>query len=386
MNIETKLEHGSSRVSVYIDPPSQHFLNDRLFVVDDDDVVGDRLMAPYAHLRARLEERGISVHTADRMPPEQADGTITNLYVSLGISDNYRAIARRRDTVLSAFFAFECPIVEPSMYRTLADAQHYFRHVFSWSDSSSLERFVGEPLRCELFRWPQSFDDVHETIWSRSDRKLLVMINSNKLPRVYWQELYTERVRAMEFFARTGEIDLYGHGWDVPSYRVGTTSVPATVRRLRRSALAQWQRIRPDPRLVAARRVWRGRARSKADTLGNYTFALCFENMVLKGWITEKIFDCFFAGTIPIYWGAPEIAELVPPEIFIDMREFDGYPELRRFLKTLGPREIGRYKQNAREFLRSSLFWPFNKETFAHRFVDLVDEVTSGALAVSGRT
>ena len=365
----------SARVAVYIDPPSHHYLNDRLFVVDDGRPSGDRLLEPYAYLRRRLEERGIPVHTADLMPPETEAGATTNLYFSLGMLGNYRALARRRDTVLSAFFAIECPIVEPSLYRALADVQHAFRHVFSWSDSAALERFVGEPLRCELFRWPQSFSEVHPAIWSRTDRKFLVMINSNKLPRVYWQELYTERQRAVEFFAQTDEIDLYGPNWDKPANRVGKTWVPATVRRLQQQWLTRWQRLRPDPQLVAARRVWRGRARSKAETLGDYTFAICFENMVFKGWITEKIFDCFFAGTVPIYWGAPEIAELIPPECFIDMRQFSGYAELARFLKALRVEDVQRYRDSARAFLASSQFEPFTKQTFAQRFLTLVDEV-----------
>ena len=58
------------------------------------------------------------------------------------------------------------------------------------------------------------------------------------------------------------------------------------------------------------RASWRGPARSKSETLGRYTFALCFENMVLKGWITEKIFDCFYSGTVPIYLGAPDLSAI----------------------------------------------------------------------------
>ena len=47
--------------------------------------------------------------------------------------------------------------------------------------------------------------------------------------------------------------------------------------------------------------------------------------MVLERWITEKIFDCFYAGTIPVYLGAPDVARWLPPECFIDMRRFGGY-------------------------------------------------------------
>ena len=49
--------------------------------------------------------------------------------------------------------------------------------------------------------------------------------------------------------------------------------------------------------------------RHKSETMKNYKYALCFENSYHPGYITEKIFDAFSAGTIPLYWGS----ELPPP-------------------------------------------------------------------------
>jgi hypothetical protein len=359
-------------IALYIEPPSHHFLEDRLFNVDDGWLNGDRILAPYAYLRDWFASRGIPVRTADYLPPKP--GTDKNIYVSMGRLDSYQKLAQRPDVILSAFFAMECPIAEPSLYQALNTVQRYFKRIFSWSDSPSLERFVGQPLRCESFCWPQSFDDVHKPIWSRDNRKFLVMINSNKLPRIYWQELYTERLQAVEFFSRTNDIDLYGVGWNEPSFRVGKTWVPWTLRRFQRMCLQHWQRFFPDPMLTAARRVYRGPAKSKAETLGQYTFGLCFENSILKGWITEKIFDCFFAGTIPIYWGAPDIEAHIPTNCFIDMRNFANYQELYDYLKSLSAEEIRRYKQNAREYLKSPHFSPFSKDAFVELFCRIVQE------------
>lgn len=325
-------------VKLLIDPPSYHFLGDKLFNVDTARFCGDNVNTPYAYLRDYLASRGVEVHTADYLS-DRPNGDC-HVYVSMGMLDNYRSLAQREDVILSAFFAMECPIVEPSLYRELNEAQHHFHRIYSWSDSASLERFVGGPLLCRSFQWPQAFADVHAPIWSQTDRKFLVIINKNKLPRVYWQELYTERLRAIEYFARTDEIDLFGVGWDVPPYRVGKTWLPYTLQRAHRSLLHYWHTFHPDPLLQAARRCYRGVAESKAETLGNYTFAVCFENMVLKGWITEKIFDCFYAGAIPVYWGAPDIEDYVPAECFIDMRQFKGYEDLRRYLKSLDENAI----------------------------------------------
>src|SRR5262249_30100533 len=164
-------------------------------------------------------------------------------------------------------------------------------------------------------------------------------------------------------FSRTGDIDLYGHGWDGPTARVGPWYVPGTfgmmrmpgtIQRASRKLVRSWQRFVPDPRLVAARTVYKGFAQSKSETLGNYTFAVCFENSVLSGWITEKIFDCFFAGTIPVYWGAPDVQDHIPADCFVDRRRFSDSADLARFLKSLGQREIQSYRRSARDFVESS--------------------------------
>lgn len=363
----------AAEVAVYIDPPSHHFLGDRLFNVNDAGFFnGDSVHAPYARLRAVLTARGIPVHTADFLP-DQPDGR-RHIYTSIGMLGNYERLAKRPDVTLSAFFALECPIVDPALYRGLGRAQHVFKRIYSWSDSPSLERFVGGPLRCLPFLWPQAFSDVHEAIWRRTDRKFLVMINGNKRPRVSFQELYTERLRAVEFFGRTGDIDLYGVNWDGPPYRPRLGALPGTVQHAVRALERGWDRVHPDPLLAAARRVYRGKTHAKAETLGQYTFSLCFENMILKGWVTEKIFDCFYAGAIPIYWGAPEIAELIPPACFIDMRQFRGYPELAAFLQSLSSAALQGYRDAARAFLRSEQFRPFATETYVERFVGLVAE------------
>ncbi len=360
------------QTALYIDPPSRHFLGDRLFEEDSNALAGDQILAPYSYLRERLKALSIHVRTADYLP-KTADGN-HNLYISLGLLDRYQELARRPDLTLSAFFAVECPIVEPSIYRALPRIQRYFRRVFSWSGNGSIERFTGRPLRCEHFRWPQSFDAVHQQIWDRTDRKFLVMINTNKLPRIYWQELYTERLRAVEFFNRTNEVDLFGRGWEQPAFRVGKTWIPVPVIRVQRLFQKLRQQVFPDPLFTAAKQAWRGVAHSKSQTLGNYKFALCYENMILNGWITEKLFDCFFAGTVPIYWGAPEIADFVPPACFIDKRVFASYPELSRYLKSLSTRDVDQFRANARDFLSSKGFEPFQKATFAAIFERIVQE------------
>jgi hypothetical protein len=359
-------------LDLFIEPPSHHFTNDRLFEPNSVPFAGDQLMAPYTHVRDVLSGMGIAVHTADLMPRPGEGGR--KLYVSIANLQRYRALARRPDVTLSAFFATECPAMDPVMYRGLAKAQQYFRRIFSWSDAASLEPYVGSRLQLQRYFWAQSFDHVHEELWARTDRRLLVAMQGNKIPPEKRRALDAERLAAFEYFAAAGQLDLYGREWDQPPYRVGRQHIPYTFRRLERAIRVQWRRVRPDPQLATIRTAWRGPAPSKSQTISGYRFALCFENMALRGWITEKLFDCFFSGTVPIYLGATDIEEHVWPECYIDRRQFTSYDDLHAYITTMPDREWNGYREAAREYLASPDYRRFSKDAFADLFVQIVRE------------
>ena len=365
-------------IAVYLDPPTHHQFNNRLFDRDSNPYAGDDILAPYAAFRNRLTSKGIAVQTADLLPATP-DGR-RNVVISFGVPDRmaaysvrkYIALSQRPDVILSAFFAMECPIVEPTLFESLPVLQTYFKRIMSWSDSEALLQFTRSRVEVGHYCWPQSFDAVHEQFWSQRDRQFLLMMNANKLPRLYVDELYTARLRAVEYFQRYGEIDLYGRDWDRTPARVGKTWTPATIRRIGEWMSTVHQRLRPDPLYVAAVRAWRGAAPSKSKTLAQYRFALCFENSVLKGWMTEKLFDCFFAGTVPVYWGAPDVLDWVPAECFIDMRKFKDFAELRAFLHALSSADEQRYRKAARDYLASDRFKPFRLQTFVDLLAGIV--------------
>jgi hypothetical protein len=52
-----------------------------------------------------------------------------------------------------------------------------------------------------------------------------------------------------------------------------------------------------------------GAHRDKAEAIDHYMFSVVFENDSYSGYFTEKITDCFARGTIPIYYGDPEICK-----------------------------------------------------------------------------
>jgi hypothetical protein len=56
-------------------------------------------------------------------------------------------------------------------------------------------------------------------------------------------------------------------------------------------------------------RRYKGYVEAKVDSLASYKYSICLENSSYDGYITEKFIDAFLCGTIPIYWGAPDVAK-----------------------------------------------------------------------------
>lgn len=54
----------------------------------------------------------------------------------------------------------------------------------------------------------------------------------------------------------------------------------------------------------------------------NYKFIIAMENKQVEGYVTEKILNAFYAGAIPIYWGAPDINKYFNPNAFINLSDF----------------------------------------------------------------
>ena len=61
----------------------------------------------------------------------------------------------------------------------------------------------------------------------------------------------------------------------------------------------------------------------KWDGLAPFRYSVAIENSRHDHYWTEKIADCFLAGTVPIYWGAPNIADYFPREAMIILDTLD---------------------------------------------------------------
>jgi hypothetical protein len=65
------------------------------------------------------------------------------------------------------------------------------------------------------------------------------------------------------------------------------------------------------------------RVRDKALFQSGYKFSLAFENTSAPGYVTEKIVDAAYAGTIPIYWGDPTIGQDFNMASFINCHDYE---------------------------------------------------------------
>lgn len=55
----------------------------------------------------------------------------------------------------------------------------------------------------------------------------------------------------------------------------------------------------------------------KKEPLFNSQFHICIENSREKNWFTEKLIDCLYTKTIPIYWGCSNISDWFDTDSFI---------------------------------------------------------------------
>jgi alpha(1,3/1,4) fucosyltransferase len=114
-------------------------------------------------------------------------------------------------------------------------------------------------------------------------------------------------------------------------------------------------------------RVYKGQLPplEKFKTIGNYRFYYCYENTSdINGYVTEKLFDCLYTGIVPVYWGAPNVKELIPYDCYINGFDFDTEENLYGFLKNMAYKDYRKYLEQAQLFLKSREMEKFTVKYF----------------------
>ena len=279
---------------------------------------------------------GNVIHTADHLMQVNSPNKIKNVYYSLGVLDNFEKIISADSAYLVAFVIMEPPVVSPDLYLALPRLTEVFDTVYVHNVAGHGYSLTGvDTNKLRKMYYPIPYNDVLLPYWEKSVRKKrIVVINGSHNPHARKGEQYSLRIQAMADLSKLGVVDLYGKGWN---------------RWWSRSAfwLPYWKNFR------ALMSIYKGECTSKFEVLQNYEFCLCFENMSMDGYITEKIFDCLYAGTIPLYMGAPDILEYIPEDVFVDCRKYSTWKEMWEDVAMMPAEKIEAMKIAGRSFLQS---------------------------------
>jgi len=310
-------------------------------------LIGDNLMYPFVYLGKYLVKNGHRINTIDLDNIKNFDAivfmdfpTFKNEYFKQLVIDKFKNLY---------LLIFESKVIRADNWDI--ENHKYFKKIFTWNDDwVDNKKYFKINFSSKI---PTDLDfDLNKK------KKLCTMIAGHKL-KSHLLELYTERIKAIRWFEENHpeDFDLYGIGWDKYYFK-------GTLARLNRfEVLARL--LRP------SYPSYKGSIKSKKEILQKYKFAICYENARdIPGYITEKIFDCFFAGCVPVYWGAPNITDYIPQNTFMDRRNFKSYGELYSYLKNMSDREYIDYLDAITNFIKSNKIYLFSAEYFADTIVN----------------
>lgn len=80
----------------------------------------------------------------------------------------------------------------------------------------------------------------------------------------------------------------------------------------------------------------------KQEFQRKHCFSMAFENEAAPGYQTEKIVDAFVSGSIPLYWGNPDVAREFNPAAFVHARDFRSRKEMISYLLELAEDPVRR--------------------------------------------
>ncbi|MBS0604257.1 MAG: hypothetical protein JSS60_04375 [Verrucomicrobia bacterium] len=231
-------------------------------------------------------------------------------------------------------FMWEPRTVLRHMYKPKVHS--FFSKIYTWDDALVDDKTYFK------FYYPVLAPMV-EGIPSFEEKKLCTLVASNLHSKVE-NELYSQRKEVVRYFedAKEAGFEFYGRKWDPALYESYKGEIP-------------------------------GGTPGKLETIKNYRFSICYENTHgTPGYISEKIFDCFAAGTIPVYWGASNIQNFIPKDCFIDYRDFENMKALHLFMRSMSKSEYEGYLTRSKTFLQSAEAKKFTYDNLVEDFYEAV--------------
>lgn len=364
--MEVKPTHAANYLVVDVEIPQ--FQQNR--VLDADYATRFPGATTYSCLAALARERGWEVLTADvflaQKPAFRQAVSLSNEFTPF--LSELMAVGVKPGVLISG----ESPAVARTFYKNLPCLSAPFRHAVLFRGSlCRLHRNVqGHP-----WLWPcPALALTTEQPWE--SRKLVGLVAGMKgvwsSPRTWLKEmpealqtrwdrfrqpslrlrdLYRLRWKMVRRFGTNPAFLLRGVGWDASIHGKGSWWCP-TVR---------YANV-PSP------------CADKMAVLGECRFALTIENAVYPGYVTEKIFDGLRAGAVPVYMGAPDIVDFVPPDCFVDYRDFPSPAKLWQHLAAMPETRWAQYREAGRVFLNSQHYQRHLEQNVAREWLAWLEE------------
>ncbi|KFD40732.1 hypothetical protein HX99_05635 [Peptococcaceae bacterium SCADC1_2_3] len=344
--------------NIFLVCTSDFYYKNKIFDLNDP-TNRDNFYFPYYLLRQKFLKFDISLNTYDYFNfDENCDEPY--ILIFFDIPKNINILLKYHKNIDKFLVIFESKVMSSVNWNR--NLHKNFKKIFTWNDD-----FVVDGKKYIKYYWPNKIPEKLDFDLGKKNN-LCTMIAGHKF-KDHPIELYTERVKAIRWFEQNHPeyFDLYGIGWDKYRFK-GALSILNTNRFEVLTKLLK-------PKYPS----YRGTVKLKRDVLQKYKFAICYENARdIPGYITEKIFDCFFAGCVPVYWGAPNVTAHIPADTFIDRRKFRNYEELYSYLKNMPDKKYINYLDAIKSFIKSDKIYPFSAECFAETLINEIIKDLNG--------
>lgn len=349
----------STTLEILIHPKSmQPPFNNRIFTIASTRLhprrYGFYLQYWRCALRDCLRERGYELKTIDLGDVRKAEKIV---FVSMHHNEYFQSCLKYGLNERMVLFEVEFPInkiPEKEADYPTDEYRNHFGKVLTWNDD------LVDNVRIFKMHRPNNWYRGKIGDVRFKDRKLVTMVNSNKYSDHPLQQ-YSERREAVLFFQEhcPSQFDLYGSHWDrsvirymanrLPVVKYNERGFPRKVeRKLGIETVIAW--------FLGERcysKSYKGWTANPYQTISKYRFCIVYEcTGGMNGAVSDKIFDAFQAGCVPIYLGATNIPEIIPVNTFIDKTKFT-YLELLEYLKSVEEEEFKEYLFNIKAFLDS---------------------------------
>ena len=321
-------------------PWAEEFLENRMFDPDNDETKNNRLIMPYICMRREFEKNGDELNTID----VYRDLNEVDYFLFFELSPKWMLHLIKKGFAHKMIYCNAEPetvkqINSRAGYEIL---KKYFPYIMTWNEA------LVDDVRIFKRIIPYYFEKKQGKI-PYGEKKLLTNVSGNKKSD-HPDELYSERERLITYFETNypSQFDLYGTGWD--------------------------QRVHSS---------YKGTIKDKFELYHHYKFAICLENIKnVRGYITEKIFDCLVAGIVPIYQGADDICRYVPQECFVDYKKFQSMGELADFLVGMSENEYEKYQLMIDGFLNSDIVEKLDGSVYAQNIYHVIQRSTQNHFQV----